>query len=338
MNTMNGAVHTPLLDVDGLTLRVAIGGRPVSIVEDVGFQVSRGEVVAIVGESGCGKSTTALSLMRLLPPSIKVASGSIRLEGEDLLAKSAEAMRAVRGNDIAMIFQDPMSSLNPVLTVGEQMVEGIRAHRRISRREAEQLAIGMLERVRIPEAAKRMYEYPHTMSGGMRQRVMIAMALSGRPKLLIADEPTTALDVTIQLQILTLLKELQREFQSGIVLITHSIGVVAEIADRIVVLYAGRVVEQGSTRQVLKSPRHPYTRGLIGSTPPFVRADPGVRGRLVEIGGMVPPIGTKPPGCAFAPRCPEAIASCGERVPESVMVGLGHTAACSRLCLQEAAA
>ncbi|MGD9942801.1 MAG: ABC transporter ATP-binding protein [Burkholderiaceae bacterium] len=329
---------SPLLSVDGLTLEVRRNGVPVPIVEDVSFSVNRREVVAIVGESGCGKSTTALSLMRILPPAIRIARGRIELEGRDLLRLAEPEMRAIRGDSVAMIFQDPMTSLNPVLTIGEQMVEGIRSHRDISRRDAAEIAVDMLTRVRIPEPRKRLMEYPHTLSGGMRQRIMIAMALSTQPKLLIADEPTTALDVTIQLQILMLLKDLQHEFETGIVLITHSIGVVAEVADRIVVLYAGRVVEQGRTREVLGNPRHPYTRGLIASTPRFVRADPGERTRLIEIGGVVPALGEKPPGCAFAPRCPQAAAACRAQVPADVRLSETHQVACARVHELEAVA
>jgi peptide/nickel transport system ATP-binding protein len=310
----------PLLDVRGLTVRFASAGGPLTAVRDLSFQVQAGETLAIIGESGCGKSVTGLSLLRLLPPEAQIG-GSIRLEGQDLLRLDGRDMRALRGGRIAMVFQDPMAALNPVMTIGEQMIEAIRAQAPLSRAAARKRAVELLDLVRMPEPASRMSDYPHRFSGGMRQRVVIAMALAGQPALLVADEPTTALDVTIQAQILKLLTGLQRELGMALILITHDLGVVAETADRVLVMYAGRKVEERSFGELFADPLHPYTRGLIAARP---AAQPGeaLRPRLAEIPGMVPPLSAIPTGCAFAPRCPMADASCRATVP--TLQGLGH--------------
>ena len=286
------------------------GGR-VSVVDGVSLEIAEGEVLALVGESGCGKAVTALSIMRLIPRPGRVESGSIRLCGRDLLGLSVGEMRAVRGHQMAMIFQEPMTSLNPVQTAGAQVVEAIRLHERVTRAEARRRAVALFDRVRIPDPAQRFDAFPHQLSGGLKQRVMIAMALAMRPRLLIADEPTTALDVTIQAQILELLRELQRELGTAILLITHDLGVVNELADRIAVMYAGRLVEEGERSQVLGAPRHPYTQGLLQSMPSRARH----RERLHEIRGVVPRPRDWPQGCRFSTRCERAVERCREQVP-----------------------
>jgi peptide/nickel transport system ATP-binding protein len=304
----------------------------VKAVDGVDFEVAAGETLAIVGESGCGKSMTALSLMRLIPdPPGRIVSGSIKLAGRDLLKISEEEMRDVRGNEISMIFQEPMTSLNPVMTIGKQISEALILHRDMDRRQAMKRAIEMLELVRIPEPAQRAKEYPHQLSGGMRQRAMIAMALACNPKVLIADEPTTALDVTIQAQILDLIVELQREFSAAVLLITHDLGVVAETAHRVIVMYAGRKVEEATVGELFAKPLHPYTVGLMNSIP---RLDL-MRGqtdrsneRLQEIPGIVPPLFDLPPGCAFAPRCGRADEKCRSERPAYEEKQPGHWAAC----------
>ena len=304
----------------------------VKAVDGVDFEVAAGETLAIVGESGCGKSMTALSLMRLIPdPPGRIVSGSIRLAGRDLLKISEEEMRDVRGNEISMIFQEPMTSLNPVMTIGKQISESLILHRDMDRKQAMKRAIEMLELVRIPEPAQRAKEYPHQLSGGMRQRAMIAMALACNPKVLIADEPTTALDVTIQAQILELIVELQREFSAAVILITHDLGVVAETAHRVIVMYAGRKVEEASVGELFARPLHPYTTGLMNSIP---RLDL-MRGqtdrsaeRLQEIPGIVPPLFDLPTGCAFAPRCSKADDKCRAERPAYEEKQPGHWAAC----------
>jgi peptide/nickel transport system ATP-binding protein len=304
----------------------------VKAVDGVDFEVAAGETLAIVGESGCGKSMTALSLMRLIPdPPGRIVSGSIKLAGRDLLKISEEEMRDVRGNEISMIFQEPMTSLNPVMTIGKQISEALILHRDMDRRQAMKRAIEMLELVRIPEPAQRAKEYPHQLSGGMRQRAMIAMALACNPKVLIADEPTTALDVTIQAQILELIVELQREFSAAVLLITHDLGVVAETAHRVIVMYAGRKVEEATVGELFAKPLHPYTVGLMNSIP---RLDL-MRGqtdrsneRLQEIPGIVPPLFDLPPGCAFAPRCSRADEKCRSERPAYEEKQPGHWAAC----------
>ncbi|HEX3350893.1 MAG TPA: ABC transporter ATP-binding protein [Acetobacteraceae bacterium] len=310
---MNGEV---LLEVADLRTQFRTGEHVARAVDGVSFVVRRGETLAIVGESGSGKSVTALSIMRLIqsPPG-EITSGTVRFRDRsgtqhDLLRLSERAMRRVRGDEIAMIFQEPMSSLNPLLTIGEQITEVIRVHRGARQAEAEAQAAALLARVHVPDAARRIGEYPHRLSGGMRQRVMIAMALSCNPTLLIADEPTTALDVTIQAQILELMRELQAQGGMSMLFITHNLGVVAEIADRVAVMYAGRIVEQGSVARVFAEPLHPYTRALLGSLPTMASDGRDPSRRLVSIPGQVPSPIALPPGCAFAPRCELAASIC----------------------------
>jgi peptide/nickel transport system ATP-binding protein len=287
--------------------------------------VNQGETVGVVGESGCGKSVTALSVLRLVQPPGRIASGRILLDGKDLLAMSEPEMRRVRGDRVAMIFQEPMTSLNPVFTVGEQIAESLRHHRGTPRAEAKARAIELLQQVGIPAPEDRVNRYPHEMSGGMRQRVMIAMALACDPELLIADEPTTALDVTIQAQILDLLAHLRRERGMAVLLITHDLGVVAETCERVVVMYAGKVVETGPAAEILVRPRHPYTAGLLRSLPGAPR--PGER-RLATIPGMVPPLTRLPPGCRFRDRCDRATERCAIEEPALTTQGPGRAAAC----------
>jgi len=321
-----------LLEVEGLGTWFYTRQGIVKAVDGVDFQVDAGETLAIVGESGCGKSMTALSLMRLIPsPPGRIVSGAIKLGGRDLLKISEEEMRAVRGNEISMIFQEPMTSLNPVMTIGKQISEALILHRDMDRKAALKRAVEMLDLVRIPEPAQRAKEYPHQLSGGMRQRAMIAMALACNPKVLIADEPTTALDVTIQAQILELIVDLQREFSAAVILITHDLGVVAETARRVIVMYAGRKVEEGTVGELFRNPLHPYTVGLLASIP---RLDL-MRGqtdrsqeRLQEIPGIVPPLFDLPTGCAFAPRCQRADDLCRRERPAYEEKQSGHWAAC----------
>ncbi|WP_249157523.1 ABC transporter ATP-binding protein [Bradyrhizobium sp. KB893862 SZCCT0404] len=311
----------PLLEVRDL--RVVTGNDGVALVDGLSFTLNRGETLGIVGESGCGKSLTSLALMGLLPRGMK-AGGEVRFEGADLLTLNPAAMRDLRGDRLAMIFQDPMTSLNPALTIGFQIAEGLIRHRGCDRREARDRAIDLLRKVRLPAAERRIDEYPHQLSGGMRQRVMIAMALICQPTLLIADEPTTALDVTVQAQILDLLRELKDELRSAMIFISHDLGVVAENADRVAVLYAGRIVEEGPTRALFEQPEHPYTIGLMGSIP---RIDVA-REWLPAIGGTLPLASDPPPGCRFEPRCPFAAEVCREASPELVDLGDGHFGAC----------
>ena len=304
------------LDVRGLTTVLETRSGPVPVVDNVTFSVETGRTVAIVGESGCGKSMTALSLMRILPqPPARIVAGEVWIGSRDILALAEPEMRRVRGGEIAMIFQDPMTSLNPVLTIGEQLAESILAHRNMTRRAARAEAMELLRLVHLPDADRRLDEFPHRLSGGMRQRVMIAMALAGEPKFLLADEPTTALDVTIQGQILDLLKDLQRELGTGIVLITHDLGVVAEMSDRVLVMYAGKVVEDAGAFDLFRDPRHPYTRGLLAASPQFATGEDSVRQRLAEISGIVPMMHDLPPGCPFAPRCPRVEDRCRRQRP-----------------------
>jgi peptide/nickel transport system ATP-binding protein len=299
-------------------------------VDDVSFTVRRGETLAIVGESGCGKSVTALSVMRLVPdPPGRIVGGTVTLEGIDLLALDDAAMRDVRGNRISMIFQEPMTSLNPVMRIGDQITEVVRLHRDVASKEAWKQAVEMLRLVRIPEPERRAHEYPHQLSGGMRQRAMIAMALACRPALLIADEPTTALDVTIQAQILALMVDLQQRLGTGLILITHDLGVVAQTAQRVIVMYAGKKVEEATVEALFENPRHPYTRGLMASMPEVITLEAKPDARLTEIPGMVPSLTNLPPGCAFAPRCKLAIDRCRAEYPPLQDFG-GHLAACWR--------
>ncbi|HHW15510.1 MAG TPA: ABC transporter ATP-binding protein, partial [Firmicutes bacterium] len=299
----------------------------VKAVDGVSFEVGRGEAVALVGESGCGKSVTALSVMRLLSHPGKIRGGSIEFEGRDLVNLPDNEMHKIRGNEISMVFQDPMTSLNPVLTIRQQLAETLILHQKLSRREAGQRAVDLLRMVGIPSPERRVNQYPHQFSGGMRQRVMIAMALACNPKLLIADEPTTALDVTIQAQILELMKELKQKLGTSIILITHDLGVVAGLCSRVIVMYAGKIVEQGSLREIFYNPQHPYTWGLLKSVP---RLHESEKKRLVPIIGQPPDLLKPPAGCAFNPRCEHAMGVClKERPPFFAVDGeAGHEAAC----------
>jgi peptide/nickel transport system ATP-binding protein len=320
-----------LLDVSGLKTYFFTRDGVVRAVDGISFSVLRGETLAIVGESGCGKSVTSLSILRLIasPPG-RTIEGSVVFEGRDLLALPEAEMRKVRGDAISMIFQEPMTSLNPVLTVGHQIAEVLTLHRGLAREEAMRSAIEMLRLVKIPEPERRVAEYPHQLSGGMRQRVMIAMALACEPRLLIADEPTTALDVTIQAQILDLMRELKARTGAAIVLITHDLGVVAEMAQRVVVMYAGRKVEEGTVEALFANPRHPYTRGLLDSIPKLGKSKVrhGEETRLTEITGTVPSLAETIVGCAFAPRCAYATARCLNEYPPFEEKTPGHGAAC----------
>ncbi len=316
----------PVLEVSGLSTVFHTRAGLVRAVQDVSFSVEAGETLAIVGESGCGKTMTALSLMRLIPsPPGEIVAGSVKVAGTDLLQLDEPAMRKVRGSQIAMIFQEPMTALNPLLTVGRQIAEMVSLHENVSRRAADARAVEMLRHVRIPAPERRAKEYPHQMSGGMRQRAMIAMALVCRPKVLIADEPTTALDVTIQAQVLELIGDLRRELGTAVVLITHDLGVVAETADRMIVMYAGRKVEEGTTQELFAHPNHPYLQGLLASVPKF---GAGEGTRLREIPGIVPALNNLPQGCAFAPRCSAAVAKCQQAIPPLETKRPGHMAAC----------
>jgi len=314
-----------LLRVDDLRTYFGHGAREFRAVDGVSFELKRGETLGIVGESGCGKSVTSLSIMGLVPdPPGRIAGGGIWYAGEDLTKKTQEEMRHIRGNKISMIFQEPMTSLNPVYTVGDQIVEGIRLHRDISAAEARLRAIEMLRLVRIPSPDKRFDDYPHQLSGGMRQRVMIAMALACEPEILIADEPTTALDVTIQAQILDLMRRIRDETGTAIMLITHSLGVIAEMADNVVVMYAGRIVERADVRTIFADPQHPYTLGLLGSIPKLAVEEE----RLATIPGTVPNPQAMPTGCLFNPRCPLADDRCRAEAPPLADLFPGHQVAC----------
>jgi len=321
-----------ILEVDGLQTYFYTRGGIVKAVDDVSFQLGRGETLGIVGESGCGKSITALSILRLVPtPPGKIIGGEVRLEGRNLLECDDDEMRDIRGNEISMIFQEPMTSLNPVITIGRQIGEALVLHQGMSQNEAMEKAVEMLELVRIPEPQQRVKEYPHQLSGGMRQRVMIAMALSCNPKVLIADEPTTALDVTIQAQILELIVELKEKLGTAVILITHDLGVVAETTQRVVVMYAGRKVEEADVLDLFQNPMHPYTKGLLSSIPSLgILSGDSTQGeeRLTEIPGMVPALNDLPVGCAFAPRCPYADDQCTAAYPPYEERKPGHWAAC----------
>jgi oligopeptide/dipeptide ABC transporter ATP-binding protein len=314
-----------LLDVRALRTTFTTANGPVTALHDVSLHIDRGETLALVGESGSGKSVTAYSIMGLLPRrTARIAGGQALFEGTDLLALDARAMQDIRGNRIAMIFQEPMSALNPVMRIGDQIAEAIRLHRQVTRAQAAERAVGLLEQVRMPSPAARAGDYPHQLSGGMRQRAMIAIALACAPDLLIADEPTTALDVTTQAQILALLKRLQAETGMAMLLITHDLGVVAETADRAAVMYAGRIVEHGDVGDLLSHPTHPYTAGLLASLA-IEALPPGAR--LPEIPGTVPPLSAMPPGCAFAPRCAHALPRCRTEIPTLRREG-GRQTAC----------
>jgi peptide/nickel transport system ATP-binding protein/oligopeptide transport system ATP-binding protein len=316
--------QAPLLAIAGLVTEFRTSAGTFRAVDGVSLSVARGRTLGIVGESGCGKSVLSLSVMRLLAHPGRVASGSVMLDGTDLLGLPVSAMRQVRGRNIGMIFQEPMTSLNPVHTIGFQIAEALRAHEKLSAADAREKTIAALRRVKIPAPERRCDEYPHQLSGGMRQRVMIAMALACGPQLLIADEPTTALDVTVQAQILDLLRELQRETGMAIILITHDLGVIAEMADDVAVMYAGRVVEHANVAQVFDDPQHPYTLGLLSSIP---RLDSEAH-RLPAIPGMVPPPHAKLPGCRFAPRCAFAADPCRAGVPGLRTLAPDHDVAC----------
>lgn len=316
----------PLLDVRDLEVKLYTRAGTATAIDRLSFSVGERETVALVGESGCGKSMTALAIMGLLPdPPARLTAGQVLLNGRDLAPLGERAMQDVRGRQISMIFQDPMSSLNPVTTVGAQLTEILRRHMGLTGAAARQRALDLLDQVRIPDARSRFGAYPHQLSGGMNQRVVIAMAIACEPRLLIADEPTTALDVTIQSQILKLLRELQSSLGMGIIFITHDLGVVAEMADRVVVMYAGRKIEEAPVEELFARPLHPYTRGLIGSTP---LASAARQARLAEIPGSVPGLLSLPAGCAFSNRCPSVFDDCREQRPPLVAPAPDHAAAC----------
>jgi peptide/nickel transport system ATP-binding protein len=317
----------PVLRVHDLTTCFDGDDTTVVAVDKLSFDLLPGETLGLVGESGCGKSVTSLSIMRLLRAPGRVAGGSIEFDGRDLLALPEKAMRAIRGNQISMIFQEPMTSLNPVITVGKQISESLMLHQGLSRREAMTQAEALLDLVQISDPARRVREYPYQLSGGMRQRAMIAMALACQPKVLIADEPTTALDVTIQAQILHLLRDIQARLGTAIVLITHDLGVVAQMCQRVIVMYAGRKVEEGSVDDVLDRPQHPYTQALIRSLPDFVDGQDHTA-RLAELPGIVPVMTPESRGCAFAARCPQALPRCADEAPPAIDAGSRHRVWC----------
>ncbi|MCC7457146.1 MAG: ABC transporter ATP-binding protein [Nitrospira sp.] len=327
-----------LLEVTDLRVEFRTRRGSAMVLNGVDFHIRRGETLCVVGESGCGKSMTALALLRLIPsPPGQIKAGAVRFQGEDLAQATEARMREVRGDRISMIFQEPMTSLNPVFTVGDQIGESLRLHAGLDAKAARERSIEMLRSVGIPAPERRVDEYPHQLSGGMRQRVMIAMALACRPDILIADEPTTALDVTVQAQIFDLLRELQRDNGTAILMITHDMGAVAEMADRVMVMYAGRVIEQGSVEQVLHTPRHPYTQGLIECLPELGSSQLDERPELIEIAGVVPSIWELGSGCAFRERCPHAMPRCAHEVPPMIGGGDGHAAACWLLAAAETA-
>ena len=323
---MSALPSPPLLELRGLSTHYvsARGARVVRAVDDVSLSLRAGETLGIVGESGSGKSTLALTILRLLPPAAKIIGGEIRFEGEDLLTKSDAEMRRIRGKRIAMILQDPMASLNPLFTVGDQVAEPLRVHEGLSRRNAWSRARGLLQAVRIPAPEARVGEYPHQMSGGMRQRIVGAIAISCEPRLLIADEPTTSLDLTIQAQYLSLLSELQRAHHLAMIFITHNLGIVARMCDQVAIMYAGRIVELGPVKRIFNAPAHPYTRALLESIPRVS----GGRERLTAVEGQPPDPAALPAGCAFHPRCPQSHARCVEDAPSDFAVGDGQITRC----------
>lgn len=331
---MDGCPQPPLLEVKNLRTELRLRDRILPVVDDVSFSLNAGEMLGIVGESGCGKSMTALSIMRLVPdPPGRIVAGSVNLAGTELLALSERQMRALRGSSISMVFQEPMSALNPVRTVGSQIIEAIRLHQGLTQRSARARAIEMLELTHMPDPPARLDDYPYHLSGGMCQRVLIAMALACKPRVLLADEPTTALDVTVQAQIMNILADLREQFSTAVVLITHDLGVVAETCDRVMVMYAGRKVEDAPVGTLFSAPAHPYTRGLLDSVPRIVLgASVGKRGggrpRLREITGTVPALDRLPPGCPYAPRCPLASDQCRVAMPPLRQHAPGHFAAC----------
>jgi peptide/nickel transport system ATP-binding protein len=316
---------SPLLEVENLRITFPSSGATSRPVDGVSFSLSRGELLAVVGESGCGKSLTALALLRLVPPPGQILPGSvIRLDGTDVLALGAAELRSIRGRRVGMIFQDPMTSLNPVFTVADQISESVRAHQQVSKRAARARALELLQEVGIPDPVERLDNYPHQLSGGMRQRVMIAIALASEPELLVADEPTTALDVTVQAQILELLDRLRAARGMAVLLITHDLGIVAGRADRVAVMYAGRLVEEATTAALFARPSHPYTKGLLASVPRIT----GTVTRLTPIAGTVPPPTAWPSGCRFHPRCPDALPRCATDDPPALPVGEQHRMRC----------
>ena len=316
-----------LLDVQGLTTAFMTGRGEITAIEDVSFSLKEGEILGIVGESGSGKSVTALTIMGLLPtPPARIAAGKVLFQGQELTKLSSREMQRIRGPGIAMIFQEPMTSLNPVFSIGDQIMETIKAHENLPAAALRKRAIDMLDKVGIPSAARRLDDYPHQMSGGQRQRVMIAIALACNPKLLIADEPTTALDVTIQAQILDLLMDLRDEFRMAIMIITHNMGVIAETADRVLVMYAGRVIEEAPVARVFDHPIHPYTRGLLECVPSITED----RARLIAIPGTLPDPARRPPGCRYSVRCRYAQPSCSDALPPLILEEADHWAACLR--------
>jgi peptide/nickel transport system ATP-binding protein len=314
---------TPLAELDDLRVRFGAGAEAVEAVRGVSLQVMPGEVLCLLGESGSGKSVSMRALMRLLPPQARV-HGGVRVEGKDVMALSGKALRDLRGGAAAMIFQEPMTALDPVYTIGAQIGESVTRHLGVSRAAARARALEVLDLVRVPDAARRLDAYPHELSGGLRQRVVIAMALSCRPRLLLADEPTTALDATVQIQILVLLRSLQRELDMGMVIVTHDLGVAAEVADRVAVMYAGQIVEQGPVRDVLRHPAHPYTQGLLASVIREGGAD------IQAIPGAPPDLRRPPPGCAFAPRCAGVIDACLAAIPDETALAPGRSTRCIR--------
>jgi oligopeptide/dipeptide ABC transporter ATP-binding protein len=316
-------VNEPLLSVRNLTTVFDVPGHPVVAVNDVSFDIHKGETLGLVGESGSGKSVTAFSIVRLLQPPGRIANGRILFQGRDLVSLPESDIREVRGAGIGLIFQEPMAALNPVMRVGSQIAEGLRVHGLAGKEEARQRAIELLRAVRITDPERRVDDYPHQLSGGMRQRVMIAVALACGPPLVMADEPTTALDVTVQAQILELLRDMKRQFDLALLLITHDLGVIAETADRVAVMYAGRVVEQGPVRQIFNRPLHPYTQGLLASIP---GEEAGRRLRAIE--GVVPNLAALPPGCTFAPRCPHRMDVCTTAMPALTEIEATHSARC----------
>lgn len=321
--------HSHLLDVINLKTHFYTFEGVAKAVDDVSFHLEKGEVLGIVGESGCGKSVTAQTVMRLVPtPPGRIVQGEILFRGTDLVRLAMEQMRSIRGKRISMIFQEPMTSLNPVYTIGNQISEMFMLHENLSRADSQEKSIEMLKKVQIPAPEKRVHEYPHQLSGGMRQRAMIAMALACNPEILIADEPTTALDVTIQAQILDLITKLKEDFKTAIVMITHNLGVVAEMAERVIVMYAGKIVEQGRTLEIFEDPGHPYTRGLLKSIPKLGQRSRLGRQRLKEIKGMVPSLYDLRVGCSFYPRCLERMEQCRKHMPDLIGIGDGHLARC----------
>lgn len=313
-----------VLDIRHLFATFTIQKKDYEVLHDISFSIDKNETVCVVGESGCGKSVTTLCIMQLLPNNGKIKSGKIYLDGTDLVGLSKKEIRKFRGKKMGMIFQEPMTALNPLLTIGHQMRENIMLHRGLNKKDADKLAIEYLDKVGIANPEKRLRQYPFQLSGGLRQRILIAMVLSAKPDLVIADEPTTALDVTIQKQVLTLLNDLKKEIDAGILFITHDLGVVAEIADRVVVLYAGRKVEEGTTEQIFKDPKHPYTIGLMEAVPDVDRDEFEIK----PIPGTFPNITEDIPGCRFSPRCQKACAKCFKEVPETIEIAPGHFVAC----------